>query len=83
MFKDLKRDKEAKKFYLKAIVGLLVPLTFLWTTYVLLAMNTSLFGVSSSMIAIRWGLSGFIMAIYIFFAVVLFTVKKVSPASDN
>jgi hypothetical protein len=82
MFRDFKKDKETKNFCLKAIVALLLPLTFLWTTYVYLAMNTDIFGVSSSIIAIRWGLSGLIMALYIFFVVVLFTVRKLSPNGD-
>jgi hypothetical protein len=82
MFRDFKKDKETKNFCLKAIVALLLPLTFLWTTYVYLAINTDIFGVSSSIIAIRWGLSGLIMALYIFFVVVLFTVRKLSPNGD-
>ena len=37
---------------------------------------------NSNIVAVRWGLSGLILALYIFFIVVWYTVKKLSPDEE-
>ncbi len=68
-----KRDSEARMFFFFAIAVLMIPLIMLWTTYCLLVMG----GIWIS-IAVKYGLSGLIMAFYVFNAVVIFIAKRLS-----
>jgi len=75
MFREAKekQDKKARLFLFIAIAVLMIPLTMLWTTYAMLTIG----GVWTSM-AVRWGLSGLIMAFYVFSIVVIFIAKQLS-----
>lgn len=63
-----KNDKKAKTFYFRGLLLLLIPLSFLWTTYALLTIGWS-------ETAIRYGLSFLSITFYLFFAIVLYSVK--------
>jgi len=80
MFREAneKQDNEARMFFFKAIAALMIPLTMLWTTYAMLAIG----GVWTPM-AVRWGLSGLIMAFYVFSAVVIFIAKRLSAEIEK
>jgi Ca2+/Na+ antiporter len=72
MFREIdKNDSKTKVSYIVVIVVLSIPLTMLWTTYCFLTMGMSEF-------AVRYGLSGLIFALYIFFAVVIYAVTTLS-----
>jgi len=68
-----KQDNKARLFLFKAIAVLMIPLTMLWTTYAMLTIG----GMWTSM-SVRWGLSGLIMAFYVFSVVVIFIAEQLS-----
>jgi len=69
MFREIrKKDKKARNFYFWVMVLFAVPLNFLWTTYFFLT-------VGWSENAVKYALSGLILTLYMFFAVILRSVK--------
>jgi hypothetical protein len=72
MFREVdKENHKAKTFYFGATFLLLIPLSMLWTTYTYLTTNLS-------QLAVRNGLGGLIMALYIFISVIIYSVKSLS-----
>jgi len=63
-----KTNKKAKEFYFKSLILVLIPLSFLWTTYTFLTMGWL-------ETAIKYGLSFLSITFYLFFVIVLFSVK--------
>jgi len=66
-----KQDNKARMFSFIAIAVLMIPLNILWTTYCFLVMGWT-------QLAVRNGLSGFIMAFYVFSVVVIFIGEQLS-----
>lgn len=67
-------EPKPKEFYLRAMISLMVPLFWLWTTYAFLTTGLSQF-------AIRYALSGLITVLYICMVFTVFTVTRIARAS--
>jgi hypothetical protein len=74
MLRDTQIDRKTKNFYYVAMLFLLLPLTMLWMTYTFLAGGS--LGSWFSYEAVRIALSGFIETLYLFFGIVLYTVRS-------
>ena len=71
-----KSDRKTRVFYMLIIALLALPLTMLWSTYVFLAMNWL-------ETAIRYSLSGLILALYIFIAIIIYSVNSLKAEIDK
>jgi hypothetical protein len=76
MLRDGEVDKGTKNFYYIAMVLLLLPITMLWMTYSFLASGK--LGSWLSYEAVRVALSGLIFTLYLFFGIVLRTIRSAS-----
>ncbi|HML02980.1 MAG TPA: hypothetical protein VK487_06365 [Candidatus Bathyarchaeia archaeon] len=66
MFREA-NDRD-RTYFIVLMVILVLPLTMLWTTYAFLTMNILGF-------AVRWALSALIVVLYVFFVVIIHTVR--------
>ena len=72
MFREMsKKDKKSRNFYFIAIILLILPLTFLWSTYFFLTTGWSEF-------AVKYALSSLIITLSLFLVIVLRSVKILS-----
>lgn len=77
MYREVsKKDKKARTFYFGAMFLMIAPLTLLWTTYSFLTMGWL-------ETAVRYGLFSLIITLYMFFAVILNTVKILNIEMDK
>lgn len=75
MYRTLdKKDVKSKEFYIRAMLALIIPIFWLYTTYTLLTIGVPTF-------AVRYALSGLISALYACTVITIFTVTKM--ATDN
>ena len=71
-----KKDSASKEFYLKGMVGLMIPVFWLWTTYAFLTMGSYTF-------AITYALDALILALLVCLLVVIFTVVRLANQSEK
>jgi hypothetical protein len=72
MFRESENNREARMFLMFAVVALAVPLASLYTTYVFLTMNLD---VNMPLMAVRYGLFGLLVGLFVLILVLLYTMK--------
>jgi uncharacterized membrane protein len=77
MFREMDRDdQKAKDFYVTAMLVLVIPLGWLFTTYLFLTTGYSQF-------AIKYGLIGLIFVLDICVIAIVYTAKRLSPETKK
>jgi hypothetical protein len=71
-----KSDPKPKEFYLRAMISLMVPLFWLYTTYAFLTIGWTDF-------AVRYALSGLLAALYVCIVITIFTVTRIATEIDG
>ena len=71
-----KKDSVSKQFYLIAMITLLVPIVFFWTTYTFLTQGLLTF-------AVTYALSTLIMALFICAFVIIYTVTRIANQTEK
>jgi hypothetical protein len=71
-----KRDPKPKEFYLRAMISLMVPLFWLYTTYAFLTIGWTDF-------AVRYALSGLLTALYVCIVITVFTVIRIATEIEG
>ncbi len=71
-----KKDTASKLFYLTAIVVLIVPVAFLWSTYAFLTQGFLTF-------AVTYALDALIFALFVLIVIVTFTVVRITNQTEK
>lgn len=71
-----KTDSKPKEFYLRAMIILMVPLFWLYTTYAFLTIGLPDF-------AVRYALSGLLTALYVCIIITVFTVTRMATGIEE
>jgi heme/copper-type cytochrome/quinol oxidase subunit 2 len=71
-----KKDSGAKQFYLLGMVILMIPVVWLWTTYVFLVQGFYTF-------AVTYSLDALILALFVLISIIVFTAVRISNQTEK